>query len=46
MPWVEVGCASGLRPLAVGLWLVVGVVVIRKVGVGFGCGFVVGSDWG
>ena len=20
MPWVEVGCASGLRPLVVGLW--------------------------
>ena len=47
MSWVEVGCAGGLRPLVVGLWwLGCWVVVIGEVGMGFGCGFVVGSNWG
>ena len=47
MSWVEVGCAGGLRPLVVGLWwLGCWVVVIEEVEMGFGCGFVVGSDWG
>ena len=43
MPWVEVGCADGLRLLVVSLWwLGCWVVVIEEVGMGFGCGFVVG----
>ena len=47
MLWVEVGCDGGLRPLVVGLWwLGCWVVVIGEVGVGFGYGFVVGSNWG
>ena len=40
MPWVEVGCADGLRLLVVSLWwLGCWVVVIEEVGMGFGCGF-------
>ena len=38
MPWVEVGCADGLRLLVVSLWwLGCWVVVIEEVGVDFGC---------